>query len=134
MNRRDVLTSLGLAALGASHGHTAEPDRGPMQFRLEGVPTTTVEELASALRKEGFQWKHIGRQIGFTATVLTSGAAPRVRIEGMDKGHFDTAVIHNALADIALKAGGKVRFRGLIVDQWYGVWQVWRHEMRLAND
>jgi hypothetical protein len=59
--------------------------------------------------------------------------APRVKIAGMDEGKFDTAVIHNALADNHLKAGDKVQVRGLIVDQWYGVWQVWQYTMKLAN-
>lgn len=131
MNRRNVLASLGVATLGASLGPAAAPD--PERAGLKGVPTTTVEELAGSIREEGFQWKFIGRQIAFTSTVITVGAAPRVRIEGMDKDNFDTAVIHNAPANNRLKAGDMVQLRGLIVDQWYGVWQVWRYEMRLVN-
>ena len=70
------------------------------------------------------------RQITFNATVLRPGAKPEVRIDGLEKDHFDQAVLHNALADNQLKAGDRVRVTGLIVDQFYGVWQVWKYELR----
>ncbi len=94
----------------------------------KGVPRISVEELAAAIRKEGFQWRHIGRQIAFTAVVEAAGAAPRVRIEGMDKGKFDTAVLYRGGSDNSVKVGQRVKVRGLVVDQAYGVWQVWCHE------
>jgi hypothetical protein len=128
MNRREVLTSLGFVALGASTCPASEP--GPKEKSgLKGVPTVTVEELAAAIRKEGFQWRFIGRQITFTGVVVTAGAAPHVRVDGMDKDKLDTAALHNSAADNGLKPGDKVQVRGLIVDQWYGVWQVWKYEL-----
>lgn len=89
--------------------------------------------MAGAFRQEGFQWRFIGRQITFRATVLAAGAAPRVRIEGLDRGRHDTASLHNLGADNRLKPGDKVEVRGLIVDQWYGVWQVWRYSLQLED-
>jgi len=95
-----------------------------------GAPAITVGELAAELRKKGFRWNVVGRQITFNATVLRPGAKPEVRIDGLEKDHFDQAVLHNALADNQLKAGDRVRVTGLIVDQFYGVWQVWKYELR----
>ncbi len=97
--------------------------------RAKGAPTITVEKLAEELRTEGFQWRFVGRQITFTATAIEGGANPRLRIDGLKKDSFDTAVLHNARPDIQLKPGEKVRVTGLIVDQWYAVWQIWRYEM-----
>jgi hypothetical protein len=97
-----------------------------------GAPPITVAELAAGLRKEGFQWKFVGREITFEATVLEPGPTPKVRITGLDEGRVDTAVLHNVPADNRLKAGDAVRVTGLIADQWYGVWQVWPHELRPA--
>jgi hypothetical protein len=100
----------------------------------EGTERITVEELAKRLREEGFQWKFVGRQITFTATVLTPGAAPRVRIEGMDKGKLDRAILHHVAADNHLKPGDKVRVTGLIVDQGYGIWQIWRYSLTALDE
>jgi hypothetical protein len=126
-----MLACLGAATVAASVGRTAE--QGGDDEGLKGVPKTTVEELVVSLRKEGFQWRFVGRQITFTATVVAAGAAPRVKIADMDEGKLDTAVIHNALADNHLKAGEKVQVHGLIVDQWYGVWQVWKYTMKVST-
>src|SRR5436309_12391940 len=104
MGYRDMLASLGLVALAALVCPAAAPAPEAKSGR-KGVPAVTVAELAAAIRKEGFQWRFIGRQITFTGVVLTAGAAPRVRIEGMDKDRLDTAAIHNTLADNRLQAG-----------------------------
>ncbi len=106
-----------------------QPPPGAKKGSRDEVPTITVEDLVSGLRKEGFQRKFIGHQIEFTAIVLRGGAQPRIRIEGMERDRFDTAVIHHAPPENRLKSGDKVQVRGLIVDQWYGVWQIWKYEM-----
>jgi len=93
----------------------------------KGVPSLTVEELARDLRQEGFQWRFIGHQIAFTARVVNPGTAPTVRIKGLDEDDFNTAVIHNAPAESHFKLGDKVHVKGLIVDQAYGVWQIWSY-------
>jgi hypothetical protein len=131
MDRRNMLASLGLVTLAAFA--SADEPAPKAKSGLKGVPAITVEELAAAIRKEGFQWRFIGRQITFTGVVLNAGEAPRVRIDGMDKDKLDTAVIHNTLADNRLQAGDRVRARALIVDQWYGVWQVWKYEITLVK-
>jgi hypothetical protein len=130
MNRRSALASLGAVALGGFAGSEAA---AAADAQLQGVPAITVEELAQALRTEGFQWKFVGRQIAFRATVLDAGATPRVRIAGLDKDRFDTARLHNVAADNRLKAGDQVQVRGLIVDQWYAVWQVWKYELKVSE-
>jgi len=131
MHRRDVLASLGAVALGAAGDAMAEA--APESSGLKGVPALTAAELDAALRKEGFQWRFIGRQIRFTATVVAAGATPRVRIEGMGSRLLNTAVLHHAPVDHHLKAGDRVQVRGLIVDQWYGVWQVWQYQLSLVD-
>jgi hypothetical protein len=130
MDRRDVLASLGLGALAAPT--TAEPRREE-RARLKGVPVVTVEELAAAIRKEGFQGRFIGRQITFMAVVLTAGTAPRVRIEGMDPGKLDTAALHHGGSETSVQVGQRLKVRGLIVDQWYGVWQVWQYDWAVVE-
>lgn len=127
MNRRDVLASLGVVALGGTGGFAAEPDsegRG-----RNGIPTVTVEQLAADLKKDGFQWSFLGRQMSFTATVLTVGTAPRVRIVDINDDRFGTAALHNISGANLLKVGDKIKVRGLLVDQWYGVWQIWKYEV-----
>jgi hypothetical protein len=101
--------------------------------RLKGVPMTTVEELVASLRKEGFQWKFIGRQIDFRGTVLSAGPVPRVRIAGMDKDKLDTAWLHTTNTDNSVKVGQQLQIRGLIVDQHYGVWRVWKYTCSVVD-
>ena len=127
MNRRDILTTLGIATFGASLCNAAETEKG------RGLPATTAEDLAAAVRKEGFQWKFVGRNITFTGVVVDEGTVPRVRIDGMEKDNLDSAAIHNAPANKSLATEDKVELHGLIVDQWYGVWQVWCYELTLAK-
>ncbi len=95
------------------------------------MPRISVEELVAEMRKEGFQWRYIGRQITFTAVVTTAGPALRVRIEGMDNGK---AVLHPLRYENSAKVGQKVKVRGLLTDQCYGVWQVWCYEISVVNE
>src|SRR4051812_3121721 len=92
---------------------------------LKGVPVTTVEELVTTLRKEGFQWRFIGRQIDFKGTVISESPNLRVRIAGMDKDRLDTAWLHLTSVENSVKKGQQVEVRGLLIDQHYGVWRVW---------
>lgn len=98
-----------------------------------GTPTTTVEQLAASVRAEGFQWKFLGQRLEFTGEVVREGQHAQLRIEGMEKDKLDTAALHNARPDMKLKVGDRVRVRGMIVDQWYAVWQVWCYEMSRAD-
>jgi hypothetical protein len=140
MKRRAVLASLGAVALAGTAGLTAEPDApaspaptatSPVPVRpkrkLEGVAGITVAELAAALRKEGFQWRFVARLLEFKATVVSPRPHLEVRIHGLDEDFFDTAVLHNARPDQTWKVGDQLRVEGLIVDQWYGVWQIWEY-------
>jgi RNA polymerase sigma factor (sigma-70 family) len=124
----------GQAVTRAAPAAVVRLDAGLRDSGRKGIERITVEELAKRLREEGFQWKIVGRQITFTATVLTPGATPRVRIEGMDKGHFDRATLHNVGADNRLKPGDRVRVTGLIVDQVYGGWKIWAYSLTVLND
>jgi hypothetical protein len=132
MRRRELLGTLGVVAMGGSAG-AARASNNQESPHLKGVPVVTVEELAAAIREEGFQWRHIGHQFDFIGIVVDAEENPRMRIEGMDEGKADTAVLHPRVADHSLKVGQRVQVRGLIVDQWYGVWQVWRYGLSLVD-
>lgn len=94
----------------------------------KGVPQITVEQLKKEIRQEGFQWRFIGHEIEFTSSKWEGN---RVHIDGMEKEILDTAVIHFGEGRVNRfdNLGEKIRVRGLIVDQWYGVWQIWPYSM-----
>ncbi len=105
----------------------------PVRQTKRDIPAITVEELASGLRKDGFQWTPIGKQMTFRCLVIRAGASPTVQIEGMKKDSMDTAVLHNMLSDNTLKVGDTLDVTGLIVDQWYGVWQIWEYSTKVIR-
>lgn len=128
MNRRNVL--LGLAGLGSSLAHAEGP---PSDGYIKDVPRTSVEEMAATIGKDGLQLKFIGRQIKFKAAVLSAGEVPRVRIDGMAEGKFDTAWLHDVSKDHGLRIGDRIEVYGLIVQQDFGVWRIWRYSVGLVR-
>lgn len=109
-------------------------DTQPVPRTTRVTPNGTVAELARELREEGFQWRFLGRRLAFTATVLTHKNQLHVQIDGMDKERFDTAMIHNLPPNLELKPGERLQISGMIVDQWYAVWQIWNYEIsRVKN-
>ena len=134
-SRRTFLSTLALLAVRAASGSAANTDSSPQTpeggksaGRLKGVRSITVEELARD--REGSQGRSVGCQIVFNASVLVGGADSRMHIDGM--GDLGIATIHNAPKNFGFVPNEKVRVRGLIVDQWYGVWQIWCYEMKKA--
>jgi hypothetical protein len=134
-SRRTFLTTIALLAVRAASAQAANTDHSPKTpqggksaGRLTGVRSITVEELARD--REGSQGRSVGCQIVFNASVLVGGTDSRMHIDGT--GDLGIATIHNTPKDFVLLPNQKVRIRGLIVDQWYGVWQIWCYEIKKA--
>lgn len=51
---------------------------------------------------------------------------PRVFcVEDAMKWLYATAALHHLRPDVKLTAGDRIKVSGMIVDQWYAVWQIW---------
>lgn len=128
--RRGFLSQAVTAALGVGGGSAARAADVPAsKSKFESIPSVTVKELAQGIREEGFQWKFLARQLVFTGTVVEASPMIRIRIDGMDDGKLDHAALHQPGTRMELKAGERLEVRGLLVDQWYGVWQVWCYQV-----
>ena len=76
--------------------------------------------------------KYVGRQIAFSATVLMGEGDPRVRIHGAN--NLAIAAIHNVPKSVKLSPNQEIKVRGLVVDRWYDVWQIWCYEVKPGLD
>ncbi|MFO0798896.1 MAG: sigma-70 family RNA polymerase sigma factor [Gemmataceae bacterium] len=89
----------------------------------------TSDEIAALLRGKSA----IGRVVEFDGTVVSvgkgvdGGVVPLVRLDGgePDKHRLDRFYVHHISADAVGKAGDRVKVRGRVVSQAYGVWFLW---------
>lgn len=126
MHRREAFGVLGAVAVGASIGRCDSPEPRDAGSSLSDVPAITVKELRAAIAKKGFQWSFIGKRLEFSATVISKDDHFTLRINGLQENKLDTAVLHNSSSK-AFAIGEQLEVDGLIVDQWYGVWQIWQY-------
>lgn len=126
MRRREAFGALGAVAAIASIGQCDDPERRNVGSSLTDVPAITVGELRTAIEKQGFQWSFIGKRLEFSAIVISKDNHFKLRINGLQKDKLDIAVLHNSSSK-AFTVGDQLEVSGLIVDQQYGVWQIWQY-------
>lgn len=94
----------------------------------EWPPRTTVEELNAMVKAGNYHLvrkQKVAHQIEAIAVVEKVGHWPLLRLPGGWWAH-----LHHLPADHGLKAGDRVRFRALIVDEAYHGLQLWTYSWR----
>ena len=101
--------------------------------KADGPPTTTIEHLNAMVKAGNYHLirkTEIGHQLEAVAEVKSvDGVWPLFKLPGNW-----WAILHNFPKDHGLKAGDRIRFRGLILDEAYSGLQLWTYSWKKVEE